>query len=107
MWIVAKPTLSQVSSLPSTSAYDYRSVRVGSDGFVLAKGNSLTRAKLVSAGPCHVWCPVEAGHRGGLRAATAALAADASSGATVTMGGEGMHFFRTTISSNTLAWRLV
>ena len=35
-----------------------------------------------------------------------ALAADASSGATVTMGAEGMHFFKTTITTNTLAWRL-
>ena len=35
------------------------------------------------------------------------LAADGSSSAlNVTMGAEGMHFFKTTISANTLAWRL-
>ncbi|MGH7972285.1 MAG: hypothetical protein ACREIC_26535, partial [Limisphaerales bacterium] len=94
-------------SLPSTTSYDYGSARVGADGFVLAQGPQFAAGQnwylLVHATPGAQWNLVTGE---AYVQQLPALAADSSSGATVTMGAEGMHFFKTTISTNTLAWRL-
>ncbi len=94
-------------SLPSTTSYGYGSARVGSDGFVLGQGSQFAAGQnwflLVHATPGAQWTLVTGE---AYVQQLPALAADSSSGATVTMGAEGMHFFKTTISSNTLAWRL-
>ena len=96
-----------LGSLPSTSSYNYRSVRVGSDGFVLAQGPQFSAGQswyiLVHATPGSAWNLVTGE---AYVQQLPNLAADASSGASVKMGAEGMHFFKTTISTNTLAWRL-
>src|SRR5262249_35928700 len=96
-----------LGGLPSTSSYDYRSIRVGSDGFVLAQGAQFSPGQnwylLVHAGPGAQWTLVSGE---AYVQQLPALAPDARSGASVTMGAEGMHFFKTTITSNTLAWRL-
>ena len=94
-------------TLPSTSSYNYASTRVGSDGFVLAQGPQFSPGQnwyiLVHATPRAAWNLVTGE---AYVQQLPALAPDASSGATVTMGAEGMHFFKTTITTNTLAWRL-
>jgi hypothetical protein len=94
-------------SLPSTSSYNFASTRVGSDGFVLAQGQQFSPGQnwyiLVHATPGSKWKLVTGQ---AYVQQLPNLAPDASSGATVTMGAEGIHFFETTISSNTLAWRL-
>ena len=95
------------ASLPSTTDYNYASARVGSDGFVLAQGSQFSPGQswflLVHATPGAQWNLVTGE---AYVQQLPPLAADASSGATVTMGAEGMHFFKTTITTNTLAWRL-
>ncbi|HWY29523.1 MAG TPA: hypothetical protein VNX46_02135, partial [Candidatus Acidoferrum sp.] len=94
-------------SLPSTSSYNYSSTRLGSNGFVLAQGPQFAAGQnwyiLVHSTPGSKWNLVTGE---AYVQQLPNLAPDASSGATVTMGAEGMHFFKTTISSNTLAWRL-
>jgi hypothetical protein len=95
-------------SLPTVGAYNYASTRVGSDGFVLSQlGGQFAPGQnwylLVHATPGAQWNLVTGE---AYVQQLPQLAADASSGATVTMGAEGMHFFKTTISTNTLAWRL-
>jgi uncharacterized protein YmfQ (DUF2313 family) len=80
---------------------------VGSDGFVLAQGPQFSAGQnwylLVHATPGAQWKLVTGE---AYVQQLPPLAADASSGAAVTMGAEGMHFFKTTITTNTLAWRL-
>ena len=97
----------RLGSLPSTGYYNYASARVGSDGFVLAQGPQFSAGQnwylLVHATPGAQWNLVTGE---AYVQQLPPLAADASSGATVTMGAEGMHFFKTTITTNTLAWRL-
>src|SRR5665213_1609071 len=94
-------------SLPSTSSYSYSSTRVGSDGFVLAQGPQFAAGQnwyiLVHATPGAKWNLVTGE---AYVQQLPNLAADASSGTNVTMGAEGIHFFKTTITTNTLAWRL-
>jgi hypothetical protein len=95
-------------SLPTTGAYNYASTRLGSDGFVLSQlASQFSPGQnwylLVHATPGAQWNLVTGE---AYVQQLPPLAPDASSGATVTMGAEGMHFFKTTISSNTLAWRL-
>jgi large repetitive protein len=94
-------------SLPTTTSYTYGSARVGSDGFVLAQGSQFS--------PGQTWyllVHAQLGAQWTLMTGEAyvqqlpALAADASSGAAVTLGPEGVHYFKTTISSGTIAWRL-
>ncbi len=81
-------------SLPSTSSYNYFSARVGSDGFVLAQGPQFAAGQnwyiLVHATPGAQW-NLLTGEAYVQQLPN--LAPDASSGATVTMGAEGMHFF--------------
>ena len=97
----------RLGSLPSTGSYNYASTRVGSDGFVLAQGPQFSAGQnwylLVHATPGAQWNLVTGE---AYVQQLPPLATDASSGATATMGAEGMHFFKTTISTNTLAWRL-
>ncbi|MBU6411161.1 MAG: hypothetical protein KGR98_12310, partial [Verrucomicrobia bacterium] len=94
-------------SLPTTSSYQYASTRVGSNGFVLAQGPQFSPGQLwyilVHATPGAQWNLVTGE---AYVQQLPPLASDGSSGATVTMGAEGMHFFKTTITTNTLAWRL-
>ena len=94
-------------SLPSTTSYSYSSTRVGSDGFVLAQGPQFQPGQnwfiLVHATPGAKWNLVTGE---AYVQQLPNLASDGSSGATATMGAEGMYYFKTTISSNTLAWRL-
>jgi hypothetical protein len=97
----------RLGSLPSTTSYDYGSARVGSDGFVLAQTYQFSPAQtwylLVHASPGAQWNLVTGE---AYVQQLPPLAADSSSGTNVTMGAEGMHFFKTTITTNTLAWRL-
>ena len=94
-------------SLPSTNSYNFASTQSGSNGFVLAQSQQFTPGQywyiLVHATPNAQWNLVtgEAYVR-----QLPPLAADSSSGATATMGAEGMAFFKTTIPTGTLAWRL-
>ena len=94
--------------LPSTSSYDYASTRTGSDGFVLSQlGGQFTPGQnwflMVHATPGSKWNLVTGE---AYVQQLPPLAADSSSGAAATVGAEGMRYFRTTISANTLAWRL-
>ncbi len=90
-----------------TNSATYSSTRVGSDGVVLAQGNQFSAGQdwyiTVHATPGAQWTLLtgEAYVQG-----LPNLASDGSSGATATVGPEGMRFFRTTISAGTLAWRL-
>ncbi|MDB6111575.1 MAG: hypothetical protein JWR69_3325 [Pedosphaera sp.] len=95
------------NTLPATNSYHTASTRVGSDGFVLSQGGQFSPAQdwyiLVHATPGAQWTLVTGE---GYVMQLPALAADASSGTNVTVGAEGMRFFKTSISSGTLAWRL-
>ncbi|HEY1787337.1 MAG TPA: hypothetical protein VGJ73_04245, partial [Verrucomicrobiae bacterium] len=94
-------------SLPSTSSYNYASTLTGSNGLVLAQNYQFQPGQtwyiLVHAQPNAQWTLLTGQ---AYVQPLPALAADSSSGATATIGGEGIRFFSTTISSNTLAWRL-
>ncbi|MGA2557184.1 MAG: hypothetical protein ABSG04_13010, partial [Verrucomicrobiota bacterium] len=94
-------------SLPATNYYNYSSALPGSNGFVLAQGPQFSAGQswylLVHATPNAQWNLVTGE---AYVQPLPALAADGSSGATVTMGAEGMAFFKTTISAGTPAWRL-
>ncbi|HUA66043.1 MAG TPA: hypothetical protein VME24_09355 [Alphaproteobacteria bacterium] len=94
-------------SLPSTSSYNYASTLIGSNGFVLAQSQQFQPGQTwyidVHAQPGAQWTLLTGQ---AYVQALPNLAADGSSGATATIGGEGIRFFSTTISSNTLAWRL-
>ena len=94
-------------SRPSQVSYNYRSERVGSDGFCLVQGGQFSPAQdwylMVYATPNAQWNLVS-GEAHVLQLPP--LAANASSGTNVPMGAEGMRFFKTTISAGTLAWRL-
>ena len=95
-------------ALPSTISYNYSSTNVGSDGFVLSQTAGQFDAGqnwyyLVHATPGAQWKLVSGA---AYVQQLPPLAANASSGANVSMGAEGMHFFKTTITTNTLAWRL-
>jgi len=94
-------------SLPSTVSYNYASTRVGSNGFVLAQGPQFAAGQnwyfLVHATPGAQWTLLTGE---AYVQPLPPLAADGSSGATAAIGAEGMHFFKTTITTNTLAWRL-
>ncbi len=94
-------------SLPSTSYYNYSSTLTGSNGFVLAQPQQFQSGQTwyidVHAQPGAQWTLLTGQ---AYVQPLPALAADSSSGATATIGGEGIRFFSTTISSNTLAWRL-
>ncbi len=94
-------------SLPSTSSYQYSSASPGSNGLVLAQSQQFQPGQtwyiLVHAQPKAVWTLLTGQ---AYVQALPNLAADSSSGATATIGAEGIRFFSTTISANTLAWRL-
>ena len=94
-------------SIPSGSDYTFASTRNNSNGFVLAQGPQFSPGQNwyyeVNATTNAVWNLVSGEafvHQ------LPDLAADASSSTNVIMGAEGMAFFKTTISTNTLAWRL-
>ena len=90
-----------------TNAYNYASAQAGSDGFVLAQTGQWSVGQdwylTVHATPGAQWTLLTGE---AYVQPLPALAADASSGATATIGPEGMRFFKTTISAGTLAWRL-
>jgi hypothetical protein len=94
-------------SLPSTGSYNYSSTMAGSNGFVLSQGGQFSPGQnwyiLVHATPNAQWNLVTGE---AYVQQLPPLAADASSGTNATMGAEGMAFFKTTITTNTLAWRL-
>ncbi|MFO1476310.1 MAG: hypothetical protein U1F98_06630 [Verrucomicrobiota bacterium] len=96
-----------LGTLPTTGSYGYASTRVGSDGFVLSQTHQWTPGQtwylMVHAAPGAQWRLVTGE---AYVQPLPALAADASSGATAAIGPEGMRFFKTTITTNTLAWRL-
>ncbi len=95
------------SSLPATNSYNYASTLSGSNGFVLGQAAQFSPGQswylLVHATPGAQWNLVSGE---AYVQPLPELAADASSGATATMGAEGMAFFKTTIPAGTLAWRL-
>jgi hypothetical protein len=97
----------QFGSLPTTVSYSYASTRVGSDGFVLAQSSQFSPGQnwflLVHSTPGSQWKLVTGE---AYVQPLPPLAVDASSGTNATIGPEGMRFFKTTITSNTLAWRL-
>ena len=94
-------------SLPSTVSYNYASTSTGSNGLVLAQTYQFAPGQnwylLVHATPGAQWTLLTGE---AYVQQLPALAADGSSGATAMIGAEGMRFFKTTITSNTLAWRL-
>jgi large repetitive protein len=93
--------------LPSTSVYDFKSDRIGSDGVVL--GSSQFSAAqdwyiLVHAAANSQWTLVSGAP---YVMDLGVLATDASSGSgNVTIGPEGFAFFQTSIPATALAWRL-
>ncbi|MGD1084295.1 MAG: hypothetical protein ABSA47_06010 [Verrucomicrobiota bacterium] len=94
-------------TLPTTNSSSYASAQAGSNGFVLAQSQQFNPGQnwyiLVHATPGAQWNLVTGE---AYVQQLPALATDSSSGATVTMGAEGMAFFKTTIPIGTLAWRL-
>ena len=94
-------------SIPSTNSYNYASTRAGSNGFVLAQSQQFNPGQnwyiLVHATPNAQWNLVTGE---AYVQQLPPLAADSSSSSTNTMGAEGMAFFKTTIPTGTLAWRL-
>ena len=90
-----------------TNVYHYASVRVGSDGFVLAQASQFSPGQDwylgVHATPGAQWTLLTGE---AYVQALPNLAADTSSGGSGTIGPEGMRFFKTTMSAGTLAWRL-
>lgn len=96
------------SYLPTTSTYHYRSIRSGSDGFVLQENYHFSANQdwfiLVRASAGAVWNLVT-GEAFVLDLGD--LATDASSGSgAVLVGAEGARFFKTNVLANTKAWRL-
>jgi hypothetical protein len=93
-------------SLPSTTSYDYASTLAGSNGFVLATGYQFSPGQnwylLVHATPDAQWNLVT----GQAYVQQLPPLAASGSGTNAIMGAEGMAFFQTTITSNTLAWQL-
>lgn len=90
-----------------TNSYIYASARVGSDGFVLAQASQFSPGQdwylTVHATPGAQWTLLTGE---AYVQPLPALAADASSGGSGSIGPEGMRFFKTTISAGTLGWRL-
>ncbi len=90
-----------------TNSYNFASMRIGSDGFVLAQAAQWSAGQdwylTVHATPGAQWTLLTGE---AYVQQLPALAADASSGANATIGPEGMRFFKTTITTGTLAWRL-
>jgi uncharacterized repeat protein (TIGR02543 family) len=95
------------NATPTTGSYSYRSILTGSDGFCLAQGQQFSAAQ-----DWYYLLNTTAGAQWNLVSGDAfvqqlpPLAADGSSGTNSIMGAEGTRFFKTTITSNTLAWRL-
>ncbi len=94
-------------TLPTPTSCQYKSERVGSDGFVVP-ASAFNAGEdwyvLVRANPGSQWTLVS-----GEVFATdlGTVAADSSSGSgDVPMGAEGMRFFKTVVPVNTVAWRL-
>ncbi len=94
-------------SPPIPSSYTFASARTGSDGMVLAQANQFNPGQTwyltVHATPGAQWTLLTGQ---AYVQVLPDLAPDASSGATATVGPEGARFFRTSVSSGTLAWRL-
>ena len=90
-----------------TNAYSYRSIRAGSDGFVLAQANQFNPGQdwflTVHASPGAQWTLLSGE---AYIQQLPPLAADGSSGGVGSIGPEGMRFFKTTMSPGTLAWRI-
>ncbi|MBC8094913.1 MAG: LamG domain-containing protein [Akkermansiaceae bacterium] len=90
-----------------TNIFNFASLRVGADGFVLAQTAQWTAGQdwylTVHATPGAQWTLLTGE---AYVQQLPALAADASSGTNATIGPEGMRFFKTTITPGTLAWRL-
>jgi hypothetical protein len=95
------------NSWPPTPYSPWRSERVGSDGFVLHSSQYSVGSDwyiLVHASPGAQWNLVSG--RAYVLDLGALATNDASSSGPVPMGAEGMRFFKTTMPSETLAWRL-
>jgi hypothetical protein len=92
---------------PTTSKYDFKSARVGSDGFVISS---------TQFAPNELWYILVDAHAGASFNLVSgapyvqdigAVAADDSSGSgEVVMGAEGMRFFSAQVPTDMLAWRL-
>lgn len=93
--------------LPSISAFDFKSDRIGSDGVVLASSQFSAGQDwyiLVHAAAGSQWTLVSGAP---FVQDLGVLATDASSGSgNVTIGPEGIAFFQTSIPTTALAWRL-
>jgi len=93
-------------SLPTTSYYNYRSERTGSDGFVLHS------SQFTPGQDWYLLVHATAGAQWNLVSGEAyawnlgALASDDSSSTNVVCGAEGIAYFKTTVPSDTLAWSL-
>lgn len=94
-------------AVAQTNSYTYASQRAGWDGFMLAQTAHWAPGQdwylTVHATPGAQWTLLTGE---AYVQPLPALAADASSGGSGTIGPEGMRFFKTTISAGTLAWRL-
>ena len=97
----------RLGAAAQTNSFTHASARVGSDGFVLAEVNQFNPGQdwylTVHATPGAQWTLLTGE---AYVQPLAALAPDASSGGSGSIGPEGMRFFKTSISSGTLAWRL-
>ena len=90
-----------------TNVSTYSSIRIGSDGVVLAQGYHFNPGQdwylTVHATPGAQWSL----HSGeAYIQPLPALATNGSSGAVATIGPEALRFFKTTITPSTLAWRI-
>lgn len=95
------------TSMPTTTTYNYASAQVGSEGLVLVQGSQYQTGQvwyaMVTATPEAKWSI----YSGNLYVPVLAAPGGGSGGGTnTTFAPEGMNFYRTTINSNTIAWRL-
>ena len=96
----------RLTNLPTPTLYNYASTQPGSDGLVLLTNQfqaSQVWYAMVTATPGAQWS-VYSGNL--FITPLPAPAADASGGTNTVFAAEGMNFYRLTINSNTIAWRL-
>jgi hypothetical protein len=96
------------ANLPTAALYDYFSTHPGADGVALIQPVQFQAAQtwyaMVTAAPGSQWSL----YSGNLViTALAPPASDASGSTNTDIAPEGLNFYKTTISSNTIAWRLV
>jgi hypothetical protein len=101
----------RLTNLPTPTVYDYSSTQPGSDGLVLLTNQPVTVPfkagqvwyAMVTATPGAQWS-IYSGNL--FITPLPSPAADTSGGTNTVFAPEGMNFYRLTINSNTIAWRL-